>query len=683
MIIERMALDNFRQFRGHQELRFAAKDGSSDKNVTVVLGENGRGKTGLYRALMFCLYGEHVLTQDEGTRKEELLLVNKSAAAEASLDRQPCVARVVVELTHRGLRYSVERSIKAVVDDGEQLEQVDRVRLIHSDSRGNSKITEDPPEIGRVLNGVLDRRVREFFLFDGERIEHLTRASAEQRYEVSKGIKCLLDIDALEVSIGALQQLRKYLGQELGKMSTGEYPRVIQRLNEIGEAVATKRERQQEIDHELVLAGTEKQRLDKMQREYAEVQDLVEERTSLERTRVASELQLSQVLEQMRDRVGPSAILLVSDLLQRVFGELDQRRERGEIPPVLRKDLIERILEDQRCICRRDVLPETEAYQAIMEWKNRTIDTALEASAMDLWRLVSGLITKSEDVRSILETEVQRYGELRNELERAATRLEEIQNELGSSDRADFAELEGLRRRVDERIVGLKAERLRLDEQLGSLQGEYERLNIRKDELLKTQSVMDEVGKRVDLAGRTYDALTAVEKEFTHEIKRSLSSEASEVFEELLDADSRRMLRRVEVKEDYSLQVLDPWGKEFLANISAGQRQVASIAFIIALARAAAGGKMVEMPLFMDTPFGKLSWQHRENLIRYVPASAAQWILLATDTELGRREARLLMNEGAWGSFYHLRALGDGSTVCEELDVDQALTLLPRDEVLP
>ena len=57
------------------------------------------------------------------------------------------------------------------------------------------------------------------------------------------------------------------------------------------------------------------------------------------------------------------------------------------------------------------------------------------------------------------------------------------------------------------------------------------------------------------------------------------------------------MLRKIVVEDDYSLQVLDPWGKPFLANISAGQRQVASISFILALARAAAGGQVLEMPL--------------------------------------------------------------------------------------
>ena len=82
----------------------------------------------------------------------------------------------------------------------------------------------------------------------------------------------------------------------------------------------------------------------------------------------------------------------------------------------------------------------------------------------------------------------------------------------------------------------------------------------------------------------------------------------------------------------------------------------------------------------MDTPFGKLSWQHRENLIGQIPGAAAQWILLATDTELGRREASLLSRGGAWGKFAVLESQSDGSTTIRDCKVSEALALLKNAE---
>ena len=38
---------NFRQFYGKQKIEFA----NGDKNITIIFGENGKGKTGIFRAL--------------------------------------------------------------------------------------------------------------------------------------------------------------------------------------------------------------------------------------------------------------------------------------------------------------------------------------------------------------------------------------------------------------------------------------------------------------------------------------------------------------------------------------------------------------------------------------------------------------------------------------------------------
>lgn len=104
-----------------------------------------------------------------------------------------------------------------------------------------------------------------------------------------------------------------------------------------------------------------------------------------------------------------------------------------------------------------------------------------------------------------------------------------------------------------------------------------------------------------------------------------------------------------------------------------------SIAFIAALAGAAAGTDVLEMPLFMDTPFGRLSREHRRNLLENVPEWCTQWVLLATDTEFGRFEAQVLRSTKQWNKFYHLKGTGAGSTKIEAVDVKQTDGLL-RDE---
>lgn len=55
MILDSMTLDNFRQYYGRQRLQFAR---GNKQNITVLHGVNGAGKTSLFLALNWCLYGE-------------------------------------------------------------------------------------------------------------------------------------------------------------------------------------------------------------------------------------------------------------------------------------------------------------------------------------------------------------------------------------------------------------------------------------------------------------------------------------------------------------------------------------------------------------------------------------------------------------------------------------------------
>ena len=55
MLLQSIKLVNFRQFL-NEEIAFAS--GKDGKNVTIILGENGTGKTTFAQAFFWCLYGE-------------------------------------------------------------------------------------------------------------------------------------------------------------------------------------------------------------------------------------------------------------------------------------------------------------------------------------------------------------------------------------------------------------------------------------------------------------------------------------------------------------------------------------------------------------------------------------------------------------------------------------------------
>jgi DNA sulfur modification protein DndD len=111
--------------------------------------------------------------------------------------------------------------------------------------------------------------------------------------------------------------------------------------------------------------------------------------------------------------------------------------------------------------------------------------------------------------------------------------------------------------------------------------------------------------------------------------------------------------------------------KPFLANLSAGQRQIISIAFIASLARLAGKDDRFDLPLFMDTPFGRLDGEHRDKLIDCLPKLAKQWILLATDTEFTSAEVTALRETNAWGKAWILESVKPFHTQLKEVPVEK------------
>lgn len=67
----------------------------------------------------------------------------------------------------------------------------------------------------------------------------------------------------------------------------------------------------------------------------------------------------------------------------------------------------------------------------------------------------------------------------------------------------------------------------------------------------------------------------------------------------------------------------------------------------------------------MDTPFGRISGENRDNLIQQIPEMTNHWILLLTDTELTKIEQNAFDHYGRVGKVYEL-VNEEGRTRIEE-----------------
>ena len=196
-----------------------------------------------------------------------------------------------------------------MIDGAERIEQFDKVILSRIKSDGNTQNYNDPEDIKKIINSALDRSVKEYFLFDGEKIQRLTLASIDQRREIAKGIRNLLNVDALEKAIKATHRLKKNLSIELSKRATGEYGQIIHQLNELDEKRITLKDKLQHLETEHSHADAQKKQIDKKLEEYKEIIHLLKERVGSEEKLKEQEEQALSLLSEMKTRTEQDGLL--------------------------------------------------------------------------------------------------------------------------------------------------------------------------------------------------------------------------------------------------------------------------------------------------------------------------------------------------------------------------------------
>ena len=85
------------------------------------------------------------------------------------------------------------------------------------------------------------------------------------------------------------------------------------------------------------------------------------------------------------------------------------------------------------------------------------------------------------------------------------------------------------------------------------------------------------------------------------------------------------------INENYGLTIIDEKGRE-VPERSAGAEQIVAISLIDGLNKAGRRGG----PIVMDTPFGRLDWVHRKNVLSFLPEMAEQVVLLVHEGEMER-----------------------------------------------
>lgn len=164
----------------------------------------------------------------------------------------------------------------------------------------------------------------------------------------------------------------------------------------------------------------------------------------------------------------------------------------------------------------------------------------------------------------------------------------------------------------------------------------------------------------------TAKKLQELKNRYLKETQQEISERANEFFLKLLSEDDKALFSKLKLDEDYSIKVYKANGQETFGQMSAGQKLLASMAFVMGLTATAANAKPTcNFPLVMDTPFSNLDLHNRQSLIQLMPTVVKQWILTPIDTELTSSEIVFFEKGDKVGKVYYLKKNGPYTSLVE------------------
>jgi DNA sulfur modification protein DndD len=214
MIIKSIELENFRIYKDYNKIDLTL---SEDKNIYIISGKNGFGKTTFLMSLVWCLYGKQMQEVDDLYRKEisdqggypKYIPNSLNRKANSEGQRQFSVKIIITdailpELTCKEI--SIKRTYH--ISGGEDLE----ILIDGFENETVRELADTKLASGEIFirDHLLPIEIAKFFFFDAEKIVTLAEAnSKEQRRDLSRAYSEILGITKYELLKDEFDDIQK------------------------------------------------------------------------------------------------------------------------------------------------------------------------------------------------------------------------------------------------------------------------------------------------------------------------------------------------------------------------------------------------------------------------------------------------------------------------------------------
>lgn len=659
MRVEEIVLENFGPFVGRQTIDLRT---TPDAPLVVIEAPNGRGKTFIYRAIRWALYGRVLKGR---TLIPENLLVNTVA-----LSRDDEQMSVTLRCESDGERLEIIRILS--IDATTRMPTTSRLKVV----RDGQNLPQTTSE--HLIRGRLDESISRFFFFDGEMLEEYEDLLDDDSGDVQivrTSVEAILGAPSLSRLTRVLENVEKSTMKQIE--ATSKADESLRKLAEAQRAADEKvREIEEDLDKQRGFASDFQKQISQIENElnnYEYARDVLG-RIGAKRDELNRQV---EIVERSREEVQGSlqcwqiaistvaehALEIVEPVRERVFETVSERESLSH-----RIRGLEESTESGTCaVCHQ---PVTDASaEALKLEKNAITERLRNLPTYDQIYLnrLSRVVSRAKRSTRVAEKAslIEKGRNLESALQQVATlegEIERLQDMVINVDQPQIRKLEDKRIELRHKKSVASAYIAQRNKDLNDARAEYDRCKRQLAEAhvknakkgISGIADLDRPLSIHSLASNAHQVFRNAYDDFVQKMRESVSEAANRVFGSLISDLGYKGLM---INKNFGLALLNE--DERIVDLrSSGQSQVVAVSLILALHECA----VRTGTLLMDTPFGRLDLTHRTNLMNYFTSNLSQVVLLIQSGELDDDDL------SEWAEFTARRyKLERGSTTAETI----------------
>lgn len=635
MLLESITLENFRQFR-HESIDFA--QGDNGKNVTIIIGENGTGKTTFAQAFFWCMYGE--------TEFSDKNMLNKLVAAEMKPGQESKV-QVILKLRHGTVNYTLMREQTYRKDYSNRVKGDNTVfDIAIKDANGNTSYVKKS-QCESEVKGILPKELSRYFFFDGERIEKMSKdiSTGKKATDFAEAVKGLLGLNAM---FSAIQHFNPRIKNSVinsyeSSYSAGsntkiqEYTRTIEHCKE---EIARIDARLEELENQIEQATSRKAEKVEEIKQYAEGEELQRQKEKLlQRIEIAKASRSTVIKEISRSFNANMSSFFSASLILRSLNFLSGKDFAGKDIPFMHAKTIEYLLKQKVCICGTHLDEGSVPYNKVKELIDFLPPQSISTTISDFKKESKRRANSRQDLFSDVRDKLAVISKQDEDLIELNDDLHAIEGKLSGGDvRGKVRAINSEIQLCDQTIKKSQTER----DQLLIKKGGFEKEAGRADTERRNLTLLDDKNKKIEIykayAERIYKELQAVYVSSEAEIRRKLETTINEIFKTIYEGGLS-----LTIDEKYHISV---YADDYDGDVETSTAQSISVIFafitgIIKMARENRNAtdedaKLLSSepyPLVMDAPLSAFDKRRIKTVCESLPNTAEQVIIFIKDTD--------------------------------------------------